>query len=322
MGKVLKVFIITFVTVTLVLLGGVMAFVNGMHEEPIEIVIDDNTTTETDTPIEPKDKDEPKSELEMLVENSERINVLLMGLEGTRTDTIMLASFSPKSKKVDIISVPRDTYYYTKGYEKNDQRKINAVYGRSGTKGVMTAVSDILGVPVQDYIKVNYRAVEDIVDTLGGVKVNVPFKMDYDDPYASPPLSIHFEKGTKVLNGNEALKYLRFRKNNDNTHSDGDIGRVNRQQAFIKAAMKKAMTISKLPVVAKTTFKHVKTSLDIDDVVRYASLAIGISSQDINTYIVPGDAVNKLGLSFYEYNKSETEKIMLDIYKSDIKQKN
>lgn len=314
MGKVIKIFIITFVTVTLVLLGGVMAFVNGMHEEPIEIVIDDKSseTQNPDTTEQPVKK--PKTKLELAVESSERVNILLMGLEGTRTDTMMLASFSPDEKVVDIISIPRDTYYYTKGYERNDLRKINAVYGRGGTKGVMDAVSDILGVPVHDYIKVDYRAVEDIVDTLGGVKVNIPFNMDYDDPWAKPPLSIHFKKGPKLLNGSDALKYLRFRQNNDKSHSTGDIGRVARQQDFIKAAAKKALSISKLPVVAKTTIKHVKTSLDVDDVVRYASLAIGITPEDINTYILPGDAVMKLGLSYYERNDSETEGMMLKIY--------
>lgn len=314
MGKVFKIFILTFITFTLVLLGGVMAFVNGMHEEPLEVVIeDDNEPVKIDTD-KPKEVVKPKSELEKLAENSHRVNVLLLGLEGSRTDTIMLASFDPDSKDVDIISVPRDTYYYTPGYERNDLRKINAVYGRKQTQGVMNAVSDILGVPVHEYVKVNYRAVEDIVDNIGGVKVYIPFDMNYDDPYASPPLHIHFKKGSKVLNGSQSLKYLRFRKNNDNTHSTGDIGRVNRQQAFIKSAAKQALSISKLPVVAKTVFKHVKTSMDVDDIIRYSSAAIGMSVEDINTHIVPGKAVNKLKLSFYEYDNAATEKMMLKIY--------
>ncbi|SKC91227.1 LCP family protein [Maledivibacter halophilus] len=309
MKKFIKIFGISFICFTLLLAGVVIAILKMPEPKPEPVPVPPSFSDEE----EPKKAE--KTELEELIEKSNRINVLLMGMEGPRTDVLILASFDPESKNVDMVSVPRDTYFHSKGYNAADQKKINAVYGRSNAEGVMGVVSAILDVPVHHYVRVSYKGVEDIVDSLGGVKVTIPFNMNYDDPYSNPPLHIHFKKGTKVLNGKEAVKFLRHRKNNDGTHSGGDIGRIQRQQQFLKSAASKALSFKKLPVVASTIFKFVKTSMDLDEIVYYAKSAIGISTDNIKTYKLPGKAEYKSNASYYIHDPSETEKLMIEIYK-------
>ncbi len=323
MKSFLKVFTISFICFTLLLVGGVMAIMKMTDEErdPSDIPINGDDIIVSPGPDEPVE--EEKSELEKLVENSKRINVLLMGLEGPRTDTLILASFDPKSKYVDMISIPRDTYYHIKGYDSADQKKINAVYGRSQANGgkadgVVRVASNILEVPIHHYVTLSYKGVERIVDSLGGVQVTIPFDMYYNDPYSDPPLHIDLKKGTRVLNGKESVQFLRFRQNDDKSHSDGDIGRINRQQQFMKAAAKKALSF-RLPAVANTTFKQVKTNMELDDIIYYAKMAIGISIDDIQTYKLPGSATTK-GTSYYIHDIEATEQLMTEIYKRGLEE--
>lgn len=309
-----KSFMIAFICFSLLIGSAAFALMKfvGDKQQPKEPI-------EGKKPIEtlPKEPlpDEELSELEKLIKNSKRINVLLLGMEGPRTDTIILASFDPESKSIDLVSIPRDTYFHSAGYDKPDQKKLNAVYGRSGVEGTMKVVSHILGgVPIHEYIKLSYDGVEDIVDSLGGVKVTIPFDMDYDDPYATPELHIHLKKGVRTLNGKEAIQFLRFRHNNDGTgYPDGDLGRIKAQQKFLMAAADRALSF-RLPLVANTVFKFVKTSMDLNDVIYYAKSAIGISKENIKTYRLPGRHKN-MGLSYYLHDPAETEKLMIEIYK-------
>jgi LCP family protein required for cell wall assembly len=320
MKSFIKIFAIAFVCFTLLFGGVVLAILKMPNDGPSNAIKPDPDPipeqSANEAPEKPKKIE--KTELQKLTEKSSRINVLLMGLEGTRTDTMILASFDPKSKKVDLISIPRDTYHETAGYTRADQKKINAVYGfkrdnGGGPEGVMKAVANILKVPIHHYVTMSYKGVENIVDSLGGVKVNIPFNMDYDDPYSKPPLHIHFKKGTRVLKGKDAIKFLRHRQNNDGTHSDGDIGRIKRQKQFVKSAAKSALNLKKLPAVARTVFKFVKTDMELDQIVYYATKAVGISENDIETYTLPG---KPKGISYYIYDSTETKNLMIQIYKN------
>lgn len=317
MKSFFKVFAISFLCFTLILVGGVMAILKIADARDESGDLGEDSITVLPEPDGPKEKE--KTELEKLVEKSKRINVLLLGLESTRTDTIILASFDRKGKSLDLISIPRDTYYHIKGYDRADEKKVNAIYGRSkskggGAHGTMRVAANILKVPIHHYVTLSYDGVENIIDSLDGVKVNIPFDMDYNDPYSNPPLSIKLKKGTRVLKGKEAVGFLRFRKNNDGSHSDGDIGRIKRQQEFIKAAAKKALSY-RLPSVARTAFKFIKTDIDLDEIIYYSKSAIGISTEDISTYQLPG---KPKGMSYYIYDSHMVEDMMVDIYKKGL----
>jgi len=258
-------------------------------------------------------KVEKKTELQELVESSSRINVLILGKEDTRTDTIMVASFDPETQCADLISVPRDTYVDVPGFKDETQfHKINSIYGKKGTKGLMQEIANILGVPLHYYVKLDYQGVSSIVDVLDGVEIDVKQDMKYDDIWADPPLHIDIPKGKQVLDGETALKYLRWRQNNEKSGSGSDISRTSRQRDFIKVVLKKSLGTQFVAVIS-TAMKFVETDMGPADMVYYAENAAGMNTSKLKTYITPGKAIAHS--PYYVSNFNEAEKMMIDIYK-------
>lgn len=154
---------------------------------------------------------------EYLNSSSDRTNILLFGIDseslssekGTRSDTIMLLSLDPSVKEPILISIPRDTR--VKIPDRNTQEKINHAHAYGGTELLVKTVEEFLNLQIDYYVKINYLAVEEIVNAIGGVSIDVPIDMRYEDPYADPPLNINIKQGLQTLNGREALHFLRFR---------------------------------------------------------------------------------------------------------------
>ncbi len=289
----------------------------------IEVTLPGETEESTETKEKKEEKKSKKEEkvvkespLDILVKESDRVNFLVFAHDGERADTIMFVSFDPSDQLLDIISVPRDTYWLVEGYTKRaDHKKINAVYGhrgeKGGSKGLKQEIANMLGVPVHYYVKFNYKGVAAVVDTLGGIQVDIPFKMDYDDIWAEPELHIHFEKGPKLLTGQESVEYLRWRKNNDDVHSSGDLPRISRTQSFIKKAIKKSMSL-KLPSVVSTGIKYVKTDIQPNLAISYADDAVGMKMEGIKTYKLPGEAPPRS--RYFIGDPSRIEKLLIEIY--------
>lgn len=259
------------------------------------------------------------SSLEEAIEKSNRINFLIMGLEEVRTDTIIFASFCPDSKKVNLINIPRDTYIHRKGYDAAEQRKINSIYGDHGALGLKKAVSYILNnVPIHHVITIDYEGVKKIVDALGGVEVNVPFHMKYEDPYDNPPLYIDIPAGNQILDGETALKFLRYRKGNNNKggYADGDLGRIKAQQEFLKSFIDKASR-NLITIIIKG-FNYVKTDMNLLTTISYGRKALGMTKDDFDMRILPGKAefrkIGKKVLSYYIYDKDGITKMLKEIY--------
>lgn len=240
------------------------------------------------------------ADLGAYAKSGERLNLLLIGADGGRSDTMMVMSIGLKGKNIKLLSIPRDTYYHLEGYDAYDQRKLNAVYGhgeeKGGAKGVKSAVEDITKLKIPYYVEVNYDAVMEIVDLVGGVEFEVPFDMDYDDPYAKPPLHIHLKKGVQVLDGPKAMQFLRWRKNNG-SEGTGDMDRMKRQQDFMTAAAKKAFGL-KLPKVIKAAYENVNTNLSVSDMVYLGSKMVGTDLGAIEKQTLPGNLDMKNGYSY------------------------
>lgn len=247
----------------------------------------------------------------------QRINILMAGIESTRTDTLMLLSYNQEVNRMDVISIPRDTYV-DYGYKDPGRRKINSVYGypgdQGGIEGSAAAISKLLGVPVHEYVTLDYRAVTRIVDAIGGIEVDIPFRMNYDDPYADPPLHIHFNQGTCTLDGKDAVRYLRWRKNNDGSRSDGDLGRIERQQDFVMKVIKKSLTPKMFTKAVQAGLENTKTSLDFNQAIFYAQKALTMDASDIHMYRIPGEDAGIDGLWYFKHDLMGTKRLMRDIY--------
>jgi len=319
MKQFLKVFSIAFLCFTLAMGAGLFTYFK-FYSVEADKNLEDEIDGEDVLGNEDDKDDQPNTPLGKAIQKSKRINVVLLGMEGTRTDTIMFVSLDPDTKKVDIISVPRDTYYYRKGYEAYDLRKINAVYGSQKTEGIMSAIGNVLeGIPIDHYVMVDYKGVEKIVDSIGGVEVNVPFNMYYSDPTDKPPLLIDIKKGTQVLNGKKAIQFLRFRHNNDLTvgYPDGDLGRVKAQQQFIKSAIKKSISF-KLPSVINATFKYVKSDVGMAEALLYTKDVYGITTDDISVITLPGTGqtktINGTRSSYFIHDAEKTKELIYKLY--------
>jgi len=262
--------------------------------------------------------DDERTELQKIADASSRINIIAFGLNDHLADTMMLFSYDPELNKMDILSIPRDTYHHVAGFDDLAQKKMNAVYGFpevGGDLGMKKELSAFLGIPIHYYLKVDFEAVEAVVNTLGGYEVTVPFDMDYDDYYATPQLHIHFKRGYQVLNGADTVSYLRFRKNNDGSRSLGDIDRIPRQQHFVSTMMNKALS-SKLPSVINTVIggEYVTTDMTLEEALGLAIKGASLESDAIKFYTLEGEAQMISGSSYWIHDPSALEKTLYGFY--------
>lgn len=317
MKQFFKIFIFSLLIFSLVTSVGIFTYVKYLSPEEVAEADPDNKDNNNDEDGETNNEfDTP---LEKAMKESNRINMLVVGLEGPRSDTIMLASYDRKTKEANLISIPRDTYYPREGYYKySDVQKINAIYGmeEDGIKALVKAVEDLTGIPIDNYVTVDYKGVKSAVNAIGGVEFDVPFHMRYSDPYDTPPLEINIPAGRQIINGDKALQLLRFRKTNYpgyHGYANGDLGRVQTQQEFIKAAVKKSMSL-KLPSVISAVYPYIETDLTLTNMLGLGKDAIGFSTDNLETMTLPGTDKMLGGLSFYLANGEEITKVVYDLY--------
>ena len=202
-------------------------------------------------------------------------NVLLAGTDadGYRTDTMMVMSYDTMAQTVGVVSIPRDTLI-----DRPSGENPKLVYGKGGVEQRVEDISDLLGVPIDYYIKIDLRGFIAVVDYLGGIDFYVPCDMDYDDPYQN--LSIHFKEGMQHLDGQEVMEVARFRKNNDLT-GYSDTGRTDTQQKLLIALAKKVLSwnsLTRLNGFVEIFNKYVETDLSLTDMLYFASQAIYVDT--------------------------------------------
>lgn len=219
-----------------------------------------------------------------------KVNVLLLGVdkEGLRTDTIIVASFDTDDNTVNMLSIPRDTRMYIG----SRYQKINAAHALSkkngkitGPEGTIEAVTRLTGIPINYYIEFSFDAFRDTVDALGGVYFDVPHNMNYEDPVQD--LYIHLKKGYQLLDGDKAEQLVRFRR-----YPQGDIKRVEVQQAFIKAVAEQklnASIITKVPELYKSLSENIKTNATLGDITKYANKLLKLDLNNLAMYELPGN---------------------------------
>ena len=243
-----------------------------------------------------------------------RQNILVLGVdsngqdtdmwEGTRSDTILVINVDPKTHSVKAISIPRDSKVYLpdgKGIQ-----KINSAHAIGGIDLVKKTLKETFGIKIDKYIIIHDEAVEKIVDALGGIPIYVEKRMLYHD-YAGK-LHIDLQKGNTILNGKQAIGYLRYRKD-----GLGDIGRTHRQQWFMKSLFEKLHSpqiITKIPEVLNVANTYVKTDMSFYELSQYATLARSIDKSKIEIATLPG-APNQRGyISYWILDPVKTQEVI------------
>lgn len=247
---------------------------------------------------------------------NKRLNVLILGIDDgdnefkdapKRTDVMLLASFDPVKNDVAILSLPRDTRVKIPGNQGLD--KINHAYAYGGVPLAKKTVANLLMVPIHYYVLLNWQGFIDVIDTIGGIDYYVENDMDYEDPYAD--LSIHIEHGFQHMDGKKAGEYIRFR--NDEM---GDIGRVQRQQRFLKALASEMFSIGnvvKVPTLINSVEKHLQTDMDFLTMVKAANSFKVFGGEKVRAQMLYGDFQTIDGVSYWVTSQDKTEQTLKEL---------
>ncbi len=232
---------------------------------------------------------------------SSRVNAVILGVDkgGTRTDVIIFASYNPKNKKLNMISIPRDTRV-----PNSNDKKINSVFTKGQEELVVKDIEYLLNLPVDYYATINLSVFREIIDEIGGIPMNVPIDMKYYDPAQN--FNININKGYQVLDGKKAEEFIRFRSG----YPTADLGRIEAQHQFLSSAieqMKKPQNIAKIPAIIKIASENINTNMQTKDMLRYLSDLPNINKDNIIMERVPGEAKYIDGLSYFVIDKEETQ---------------
>lgn len=227
------------------------------------------------------------------------------GEKDARTDTIIVAQLDPEKKKLVMISIPRDTLVELPGY---GREKINSANVYGGVDLVKKVVSDMLNVEIDYYIKTNFEGFKQVIDTLGGVDIEVEKRMLYRDP--TDGTYINLKPGLQHLDGKKALDYVRFRHD-----ALGDVGRTQRQQHFLKAVAEAALkpsVVVKLPQLMKDINQAVQTDMSVSEMAKYASMARDFGQLEIVSQTLPGQFYNNHG-SYWKHDATIARTLVADL---------
>ncbi|MFI3251133.1 MAG: LCP family protein, partial [Eubacteriales bacterium] len=257
---------------------------------------------------------------------------LILGIDVTSdaTDTIILLTYDTINKTVDGISLLRDTMVNV-GYA---NKKLTHVYGyadgsdpatqvQKGTTAVKNHVANMTGIYPDFYVMLEWEAVGELVDAIGGVEFEVPFNMNYTDPYQN--LYINQAAGLRVLDGQDAMEVIRYRKDNSGNQI-GDTGRTEIQQDFLMALAKTCLTpeiLLKVPAISQIFMDNVTTDLTVGNILAFAQQAQGMDfNSGITLSSMPYVDMNRWeGLAYVGVNSSAMVKLVnqgLNPYVDDI----
>lgn len=235
------------------------------------------------------------SPIARLVRNGEPINGLLLGTDwvdyARHSDTLVFVNYNPKNRFLNLVSIPRDTHFSPEGLRLS---RINEVYAYSyrtkkddnyACRQTSLAVEQLFGsrVNIPYYVQINYSGFKKFIDLVGGADIDIEEPMSYDDNAQN--LHIHFDAGHHHLDGARALEFVRFRG------KSGDLGRVYRQQRFLKSVLSKfrnPVLIARMPQIADIIFTEVKTNLSFWDMLVCIIELRDLRTNDIRLAQLPG----------------------------------
>ncbi|WP_077075359.1 LCP family protein [Aedoeadaptatus urinae] len=259
------------------------------------------------------DDSEAKNWISDLQNSNEKFQVLLIGVDSldskkaknTRSDVMMVLDIDGEKKTASLISLPRDSRVKIKDHGKT---KLNHAYAYGKANLALKTVNENFDLDIPYYIVVDYAFVKDVVNIVDGIDVDVPMDMDYEDPSADPPLSIHLKKGHQHLNGDQAMQFLRFRKG----YKNADLDRVKAQQAFMAAFVDKVKSskgILHAPSLLVSYMDNTTSNMPLSKVSRMGLTMLSVGQENLETATIPGTADMIGGLSYYIVDFDGTDQL-------------
>lgn len=240
----------------------------------------------------------------------DKATVMIMGVDERaddvgRSDTLMIATLDPDKNQAALLSVPRDTRVKIKGHGFD---KINAAYAYGGRKLTQETIESLLNTHIDHYIKINVHGFTKIIDALGGIDIDVEKRMYYEDPWDDDGgLYIDLQPGMQHMDGKTAITYVRYRD------EEGDIGRIKRQQNFMKAVMDKLVSptiIPKLPAIVSAVSDSVETDMSVSEILSFLGTLQDAKDNGLKSEMLPGKPVYIEGISYWVPDISKTRQIL------------
>ena len=225
---------------------------------------------------------------EELIKARDKSIVLIMGVDKReddvgRSDTMMIATIDPRLDQATLLSIPRDTRVKIRGHGYD---KINAAFAYGGVDLSESTVESFLGIDIDHYVLIDTSSFVKIIDAIGGVDIDVEKRMYYEDPWDdNGGLLIDLYPGQQHMDGKTAVTYVRYRD------SEGDIGRVKRQQAFMTACMNKVTSpeiVPRIPKIIREIIEAVETDMSLRQLLELAGALKAAAQNGLETDMVPG----------------------------------
>ncbi|HLS07335.1 MAG TPA: LCP family protein [Bacillota bacterium] len=259
-----------------------------------------------------------KSELrvEKVHPKFDNVSILIMGIDASdhrenhdsaRTDALILATLNKEDKSVKLHSIPRDTYVYIP--ERGFEDKINHAHAFGGHESTIETVENLLDIPVDYWIKLNFKAFVDVVDALNGVEVEVPYEFRESDSNDKRD-SIHLLPGQQILNGEEALAFARTRKH------DNDVERGKRQIEIVKSVADKATSLSSLTKIddmIEAVGDNMETNISPDEMRGFIHYGTNGRNLSIDSYSLEGTDYQPGSIYYYQLDEvalNETKEML------------
>jgi len=248
------------------------------------------------------------------VKKQKILSILVMGVdqrdpnESARADVAALVAINLETKAIHMISIPRDTRAAIA--DTKLIRKINYAHATGGPERMVKTVENLLGVPIHYYMETNFEGFANCIDILGGLDYDVEQRMYL------PLEGIDLQPGQQVLNGQNALSYVRWRGD-----AQADIGRIARQQAFLAALLDKSLrltTLPKIPSLVSELRANLETDMSVTKMVALAKEFLGEDNLQLETATLPGVPDNEnYGASYWILDEAACKDIIDAIYYPD-----
>lgn len=234
-------------------------------------------------------------------------SILILGLDEVegrnRSDTMILAHI--RGQSVTLISIPRDLRLK---FPDGQFHKANAAYSLGGVRLAKRVVSELLDIPIPFHVVIDYQGFQEIVDRLGGVEVEVKKHLTYDDEAQN--LHIDISPGRQLLDGEQALDYIRYRD------QSGDFGRIERQRRFIRALLAKGIQeqgIKELNSLVRAVSRYLATNLSLFDMFTLTRQLQGLDPQGVTMVQVPGEPARIEEVEYLQPRIVETRNLICDL---------
>lgn len=253
------------------------------------------------TPLEDLPYSERVSEALMRAEDN--VHFLLVGSderegEVSRSDTMIYMVVRPKDKKIAYLSFPRDTLVSIEGYGED---KLNHAYAYGGLPLLESTIRSNFHAKIDYTIKVDFNSFKKVIDAMGGITLDVESDMSV------PWEEIDLKKGKQVLNGHDALGYVRWRSD-----GLGDLGRIERQQKFMQAVTEKLQHMMPWTAVRvlHTIQSEIETDFSFKEMLLLGGRLVGIGKDDISHLSFAVEPITIGGISYVRYNADNVRQVL------------